>query len=196
MNAWKERSNDRGSRSPKVLIAGLGNLLLRDDGVGIHAVKQFQAPAFSACLAVDVGCAVFDALHLFEWADKILLIDAMEAGGAPGSVYKVGIDNIDGGGVSASLHELSVVHALRMIRNSCPKCVSLIGIEPEIIDYGLELSSAVKASIPTVLKAGMEIVEGWMEGQKVSLIPDTSDEFIAIQPAPPNHNNTIRKETS
>ena len=71
----------------RVLIAGLGNLLLRDDGVGVHAVRSMGNDLPPGVLAVEVGTAVLDALHLFEEAEMVIAIDAMKAGGAPGTIY-------------------------------------------------------------------------------------------------------------
>jgi hydrogenase maturation protease len=154
----------RGGKTPNILVAGLGNLLLRDDGVGVHAVREFQKQTQDTYRAVDVGCAVFDALHLFEWAEKILLIDAMQAGGSPGTVYKVEtIDALEGGNTSSSLHDLSVVQALKMTRKDHGPEISIIGIEPEIIDFGLDLTEKVQASLPLVLKTGQEIVREWIK---------------------------------
>ena len=154
-------------RRPTILVAGLGNLLLRDDGVGVHAVRRFQKSDGNGYQAVDVGCAVLDALHLFEWADKILLIDAMKAGGPPGTVYKVNaIDDLEAGAVPLSLHDLSVVQALKMINKDHHPEITIIGIEPEIIDYGLDLSKTVETSLPLVLQTGQEIVREWIKEQR------------------------------
>ena len=161
MKVSDRKLRGKGRRGPRILIAGLGNLLLRDDGVGVHAVRRIQQSGLTACIAADVGCAVFSALHLFERAEKILLIDAMQAGGRPGTVYRADINEIDGGGVAASLHELSVVHALRMLKKRPLPAVSLIGVEPEIIDYGLDLSEAVAASLPLVLQTVHDMVSDW-----------------------------------
>jgi hydrogenase maturation protease len=151
-----------GDRSPRILVAGLGNLLLRDVGVGVHAVRLFQPSAAGDYQAVDVGCAVLDALHLFEWAEKILLIDAMKAGGPPGTVYQVkAIADLEEGAVPLSLHDLSVVQALKMIHKDHHPEITILGVEPEIIDYGLDLSNAVKASLPLILQTGQEIVRKW-----------------------------------
>jgi hydrogenase maturation protease len=151
-------------RSLRILVAGLGNLLLRDDGVGVHAVRHFQPSAAGEYQVVDVGCAVLDALHLFEWAEKILLIDAMKAGGPPGTVYQVtAIDDLEGGAVPLSLHDLSVVQALKMIHKNHHPEITILGVEPETIDYGLDLSIAVEASLPLVLQTGQEIVREWIK---------------------------------
>jgi hydrogenase maturation protease len=159
-----EKPLGKRQRRPKILVAGLGNLLLRDDGVGVHAVREFQKLAPITYRPVDVGCAVFDALHLFEWAEKILLIDAMKAGGSPGTVYRVNsIDDLEGGELLASLHELSVVQALKMINQNHQPEVSIIGIEPQTIDYGLELTEHVEAALPLVLQTGQEIVRAWIK---------------------------------
>lgn len=111
-----------------------------------------------------MGCAVLDALHLLEWAENILLIDAMKAGRSPGTVYWVpSLEELDGGPVPASLHELSIVQALRMIDRTRSPEVSIIGIEPEIIDYGLDLSPSVEAALPLVLHTGEKTIEKWLK---------------------------------
>lgn len=169
-----EKIRGRGSKKPRILIAGLGNLLLRDDGVGVHAVWQFQKSAGNRYRAVEVGCAVLDALHLLEWSEKILLIDAMKAGGPPGTVYWVSsIEELDGGAVPASLHELSIVQALRMINQARSPEIAIIGIEPEIIDYGLDLSNSVEAALPLVLHTGEKAIEQWLK-KDGSLLPLSS----------------------
>jgi hydrogenase maturation protease len=149
------------NRKPRILVAGLGNILLGDDGVGVHAVKRCGSSGRASLRLIEVGCAVFDALPDFEWADKILLIDAMKAGGSPGSVYRVDLEGVDEGGVPASLHDLSAIHALHMTNRRVAPDVSVLGIEPEIIDYGLELSPTVEASLPAVLQTVKEIVGEW-----------------------------------
>jgi hydrogenase maturation protease len=132
--------------------------------VGVRAVKQFQQNQCGHYQAVDVGCAVLDALHLFEWADKILLIDAMKAGGPAGTVYKVNaIEDLEAGTVPLSLHDLSVVQALKMINKNHHPEITIIGVEPEIIDYGLDLSETVEAILPLVLQTGQEIVRAWIK---------------------------------
>jgi hydrogenase maturation protease len=147
---------------PKILVAGLGNLLLRDDGVGVHAVRVFQGLDKNLFRAVDVGCAIFDALHLFEWADKILLIDAMQAGGRPGTVYRVdAIEDMESGDMPSSLHELSVIQALKIIQKTPRPDIRIIGVEPEIIDFGLELTEPVEAALPLVLETGQAIIKEW-----------------------------------
>jgi hydrogenase maturation protease len=183
MKTLSERCGIIAERRPKILIAGMGNILLKDDGVGVHAVKRFQRDDGPDYRAVEVGCAVFDALHLFDWAERILLIDAMQAGRPPGTVYRVdSLKDMDMGTMPASLHEFSVIQALEMIQKDPMPAVAIIGIEPESIDFGLELSDAVEASLTLVLNAGREIVRKWIKEYENQCSVDSFDGFVGKNP--------------
>jgi len=148
-------------RNPRILIAGLGNILLRDDGIGVHAVRALEQLSQPGVLVAEVGTAVLDALHLFEWADRILAIDAMKAGGAAGTLYSLGVADIEDGGVKTSLHELSLLAALRFLPNGRRREIAILGIEPEIIDYGLELSPKAEAALPAVIRSIRAALMNW-----------------------------------
>lgn len=151
----------RKSRQPRILIAGLGNLLLMDDGVGVHAVRELQKSPPAGALVAEVGTAVLDALHLLEWADKVLAIDAMQAGGAAGTVYACGTDEVDKGGIKASLHELNLLAALNFLKDKAKPEIVIFGVEPERIGYGLELTPAVAGALPELTAAAREQVRRW-----------------------------------
>lgn len=146
---------------PIIIVAGLGNLLLRDDGVGVHVIKALQKDQIQDIITVEVGCAVFDSLHLLEAADKILLIDAMEAGGSPGSVYLCDLSDIDGRPGQGSLHHLSIITALQTFAKKRATLIKIVGIEPDVIDYGLELSDAVQGALPRVCQLARSITREW-----------------------------------
>ena len=81
------------------LILGLGNLLLSDEGVGVHVARALAERELPPGVSVvEAGTAFLDVLSDIEKADRILLIDAMEGGGAPGSVYRVPFDQCVHGG--------------------------------------------------------------------------------------------------
>ena len=83
------------SPRPRILIAGLGNLLLSDDGIGVHAVRLLNEVRIlnqellcdESILAAEIGTSPLRALHLFEQADWILAVDAIQGGKAPGTIY-------------------------------------------------------------------------------------------------------------
>ena len=153
-------------RRPRILIAGLGNYLLQDDGVGVHAVRALQQTPLPGVIVAEVGTAVLGALHLLEWAEKILAIDAMQAGGTPGTIYAFGVEDAAGPGMQASLHELNLLAALRFLPRQAKPQILIVGIEPETIDYGLDLSPAVAAALPELSREIRRIVAGWRNGPR------------------------------
>lgn len=148
-------------RKNRILVVGLGNLLLRDDGVGVHAIRKLKETPSPKILMAEVGTAVFDALHLFEWADKILAIDAMAAGGRSGTVYEFRVPDVEEKGFQTSLHELGLLSALRFFPGEKIPEIKILGVEPENIAYGMTLSPPVEAALPGLIRAAKEIVARW-----------------------------------
>lgn len=155
------------SRKPRILTAGLGNLLLMDDGVGVHAIQELQKNPPAGAVVVEVGTAVLQALHLLEWADKVLAIDAMQAGRRPGTVYAFGAEDVAQDGVQASLHELNFLAALDFLKRGTKPEIIIFGVEPERIDYGLDLTPAVAAALPALTAAAREQVRRWRGEREV-----------------------------
>lgn len=153
------------SRGPRILIAGLGNVLLRDDGVGVHAIKELQKDPPPRVLVVEVGTAVLDALHLCEWADKILVMDAMQADNPPGTIYVFRTGDGEGRDLQASLHELGFLEALKLLPNRVKAEIVVLGIEPEVIDYGIDLSPTLQAMMPLILQGVKSVVAHWRKTQ-------------------------------
>jgi hydrogenase maturation protease len=162
----------------RILVAGLGNELLRDDGVGVHVAREVRKrlsgggsgdsgeecsealPERGVCV-VDIGTSVLDALHLFAWADRVLAVDAMQAGRRPGTIYSFSVGDVEEGGVHTSLHELGLIAVLRFLPEAERPAVSLIGVEPAVIDYRLELSPDVQAAVPAAAGHVCRLVEEW-----------------------------------
>jgi hydrogenase maturation protease len=160
----------RRARRPRILALGLGNLLLGDDGAGVHAVRRLREARLPGVLAVDVGTAVLDALHLIERADCLLAVDALRAGGAPGTLYALALDSVRDDGVRYSAHELSLVGALRLARRQPPEIV-VLAVEPGRIDFSDQLSKPVARALPGLVAAAQRVLEGWRTGT-LRLSPD------------------------
>ncbi len=129
-----------------LLIAGLGNVLMTDAGVGVHAVRALlQAPPAGVTLA-EVGTAVIDAIDLFTAAGtthgRVLVLDAIRGGRRPGTVHQVELT--EHLAAVQALHEPDLRAALRLIPADHRPVVTLLGMEPASIEYGLRLSPAVE----------------------------------------------------
>jgi hydrogenase maturation protease len=136
------------------LILGIGNLLLCDEGVGVHvarALAQRELPP--NVTVVEVGTAFLDVLPEIEKADRILLVDAMEAGSAPGTVYRHPFDQCQHPEMLASLHGFDMSRVLFMAGSDRAPEVTVFGIEPARIEWGTELSPEVRRVMSAVQEA-------------------------------------------
>lgn len=161
------------NRQPRILVIGLGDSLLRDDGIGVHAVRCFQRVTPNRCLAAEIGTSIFDAIPMLESASRVLAFNAVEAGGRPGSVYLLRAEDILQGENNYPLQEMGLIKALRLLRRP-PAEVVIIGAEPQSTDWGAELSPVLDSAIPVMVATALEVIARWRaldldEGQKVDL---------------------------
>jgi hydrogenase maturation protease len=141
------------------LILGLGNLLLSDEGVGVHVARvlaDMNLP--SGVSVVEAGTAFLDVLPEIEKADRIVLVDAMEGGGVPGSVYRVPFQQCRHPEMLASLHGFDMSRVLFMAGNHRAPEVTVFGVEPARIEWGTEVSPAVQRVLPMIADAILQEV--------------------------------------
>lgn len=135
-----------------LVILGLGNLLLADDGAGVHAVRALNADPPAGAVVHEVGTAVFDALAFMESAEAVIAIDAVDAGRPPGTVVRFEIGGDEQAAVPPSLHDLDLPALLRSMPATRRPRVHVVGVQPALIEPGLELSAEVRGAMPTVLR--------------------------------------------
>jgi hydrogenase maturation protease len=151
---------------PVCLIAGLGNCLVGDDGIGVHAVRELQANPPAGAHLLEVGTDVFSAIPWLESAPRVLAIDAMDAGGPPGTLYRCPGRDMSAAPARTSLHELGLLAVLEFIPPERRPEITVLGVQPASLEIGLELSPPVRAALPRVIKAARVIVEGWRTDQR------------------------------
>ncbi len=164
----------------RTLILGIGNLLLCDEGVGVHAaraIKQENLP--SNIITLEVGTAVLDALPEIERADHIIIIDAMKADHEPGTVYRVPLSDCVRPEYNASLHGFDLSRVMFMAGRTSPADVIVIGIEPARIGWGIELSPQIQDTIPAVIETvKIEIAKHNFMNTKYISLPETLFQFV------------------
>ena len=134
------------------LILGLGNEILGDEGVGVHAVRALAADSLPAGVEVlEVGTAILDVLPALENPQHLIIIDAMQGPGPAGSVYRTMLDGCSGSPTIASLHGFDIFRVLALAgRKDLPETV-VFGVEPAVIGWSMTLSPAVQKAIPHLL---------------------------------------------
>ena len=131
----------------KIIILGIGNLLLSDEGMGVHFVQMLDKDelGYSNLEIVDGGiCAEF--VSYIEDGCKLIVIDAIKGGGKPGTVYCLSIDDIMTQSTSfPPSHEMGVIDSLKILKSIGiePEETVIIGIEPKNLEPGLKLSPEV-----------------------------------------------------
>ena len=144
--------------NPRVVVIGVGNLLLTDEGIGIHAVQALQEKGLPTDVKLVDGGTSPDLIAYTRAGDKLIIVDAARAGGEPGSIYRFKPEDLaDESTVLASAHEMGVVENLRLIKLSGnePKETVIIGVEPQKIEYGTELSQELQEKLPEIVAAVM-----------------------------------------
>ncbi len=147
--------NDNNN-TPGIVIIGIGNLLMKDEGVGIHAIQEMEKLNLPADIKLIDGGTSPDLIAYLQANDKVIIIDAAKAGGEPGAIYRFKPEDIKAERSALdSAHELSIIESLNMLEltGSAPKEVIIIGVEPKEIDWGMELSPEIKKIMPKIIDA-------------------------------------------
>jgi len=141
----------------KDLILGVGNLLLTDEGLGIHAVRKlFENPALPADVeVVDGGTAGLGLLYYLEDVNRLVIIDAVETGGPPGTMVRLSGDQIPVYmAMKVSPHEITLPDflAAAKLRDLYPQEVIVWGIQPQSLEVGVELSPVVAEKLDLLVE--------------------------------------------
>lgn len=144
-----------------VLVLGVGNILLSDEGVGVRVVEalaeRFVLP--DGVDVVDGGTSGMDMLDIIGDRDHLILVDAVRSAGGPGSVIRLSGDEVPAFfRTKISPHQLGIsdlLAALRLLERE-PKGITLIGIEPQDLRTALELSPTIAAKVDRLVEMVIE----------------------------------------
>ena len=137
----------------KILVLGIGNILQKDDGIGVHVVNFIIESGSNIpddVEIIDGGTAGYDLLSLMQGREKIIIIDALKVNDESGSVYRFTPDYLKSEGQTFSLHDVGMRKIIDMLglMGRVPK-IEIIGIVPEDIDtFDIGLSRSVQKSVP------------------------------------------------
>ena len=150
----------------RIAVLGIGNLLLSDDGVGVHVIKKLQEEYEfpDSVELIDGGTKGLDLLPLFEGKDKILIVDAANFRKEPGT-----IDTVEGDKIPAFLSSKLSVHQIGLpdtlfaakLMDIAPAEMSLIGIQPKSMETGVELSEEIKDRMEQLINKVLEKLNEW-----------------------------------
>jgi len=166
----------------KVLILGVGNELLSDEGVGVHTVKELYKKKFPPEVEVmDGGTDGFSLINVIVEADRLILIDCVKGGSKPGTIYKFNIEDAPSCSdkFKTSVHQISILEVIHLseLVGKTPE-TTVFGVEPKSISTSMELSPEVKEKIPRVIELVLEEVDEYLKSNDV--VPEQSERNTTI----------------
>jgi hydrogenase maturation protease len=152
----KIKGGERKTLPPKIVILGIGNLLLSDEGVGVHIANELLKMSLPPDVSVvEGGTDGFRLLNIITEADRLIIIDAVKGDAPPGSIYRFDIGEVQNSpsGFKTSVHQIGILEVLDLseLIGKTPH-TTVIGIEPKCLEMGMELSPEIKAKIPRIIE--------------------------------------------
>lgn len=151
----------------KIAVLGLGNLMRRDDAVGMLAIELLRTdPRLGPEVSVvEGGTLGLDLLYPLEGITHLLALDAVEAGAEPGTLLRFEGDEMARLPAAKSVHLLGFADLLAAmgLTGSAPREVVVLGVQPEVIAWGTTLSARVEATLPNLLDAAIAQIAEWTE---------------------------------
>lgn len=149
-------------------ILGIGNILLKDDGIGVHIINELLKENYPQNVdMVDGGTAILDLLDVFVKNDKIIVVDTLKGGHEPGTIYKITPEQM--GSYLKSNSSLHDVQVLDMLKNANllgynPEVI-VIGIEPSEIEYDIGLSDVLQNELSNLLEIVRNEIKLFLENR-------------------------------
>jgi len=153
--------------SPATIVLGLGNLILGDDGVGVHAMQRLQTDSRvpAEVQLLDGGTLGLTLLNHVAGARRLLVIDAVDAGVPPGTLIRLEGPELRGMPGSGSVHQLGVADLLASLglMGQEPEELVVLGIQPASTELGTSLSAPVAHTLDQVIEAAIAQLSQWLQ---------------------------------
>lgn len=148
------------------VVLGLGNLLQRDEGFGLAALKALQQSIGEppGLEFVDGGVMGLDLLPLVETTRQLLILDAVNTARPAGTIVEFTREQLPlFSGIRLSQHQVGFqeVLGLASLREQLPEQLHLVGVQPAVLEPGTTLSPLVAATLPEVVSRATAVLRVW-----------------------------------
>ena len=150
----------------EIVLLGVGNILLTDEGLGVHVVKDIKESfTFTPAITIiDGGTMGMELLTYMRGMKKILLVDAINGGEPAGTVYEFPHKELEQYFTEhISVHEVGMQDILRIraIQEEPLEDAVVIGVEPESLEIGFEPSEVVQRALPEIKDRVLNVLRQW-----------------------------------
>jgi hydrogenase maturation protease len=156
----------------KILVLGIGNTLLADEGVGVHVVETLRRSQLAAqddVELLDGGTLSFTLAGPIQDCDALIVVDAAQLKSPPGTLTVFQGEDMDRFLTSnrkSSVHEVGLtdLRAIAMLAGHWPEKRAMVAIQPEKVDWGEAPTEAVAAAIPEARARIEALIGAWRHG--------------------------------
>ena len=155
---------ERFRSTVRTLVLGVGNPILSDDGVGIHAARLLKDEGIPDVEVEELPAGGLELLDLVRGYDRVVIIDAIETkDGKPGDIYRLEEEDFEKAVHGSSPHGINIATALalgrKLVPEQMPHEVHFIAVEArELVQVSEELTPEVEKALPEVLRLVRGIV--------------------------------------
>lgn len=149
----------------KILVVGVGNVLLKDEGVGVHVVGELAKMDLPDNVElIDGATSGFDLIALTEGADKLIIVDVVDADSEPGDIFRFTPEDVEESAQrdkpAMSLHDIGLIESLMMAKHlgQNPETI-IIAVQPKDLSWGMEPTPEIQARIPRLIELVLEEIE-------------------------------------
>jgi hydrogenase maturation protease len=151
------------SSPQKIVILGIGNILLSDEGVGVHVANELAKMDLPPDVSVvEGGTDGFRLLNVITEADRLIIVDALKGGAEPGSIYRFDVGDVKScpSGFKTSVHQIGILEVIDLsgLIGKTPH-TTVIGIEPKSLEMTMELSPEVREKVPKIIDLVLDEVK-------------------------------------
>ena len=147
----------------KIVVISIGNLLLMDEGIGVHTINELEKHDLPESIEIyDGGTGGFKLIDLMHGAARVIFIDAVDTGKAPGSVTIFSAEEVHSlyNKKKYSLHDTDLMEIIKMTELlDDPPIIEIVGIQPKIINYGTTLSKELAGSMSNIVNSVLKRIE-------------------------------------
>jgi len=149
----------------RTLVIGVGNLLRCDDGVGIHVVERLNEVA-SYIDTLDVALGSIEILEAMKGRDRVFIVDAIQTGGEPGTIYRVNLSRGEDPPRITHSHGVDLLTTLKLgnslFPGQMPREIVLLAVEAEDITT---LSESCTSKVQAAIEKAVEIILGFEKNE-------------------------------
>ena len=151
-----------GSVDGAVLVLGLGNPLLGDDGAGLALLEELAAAPDAGVEYLDGGTQGLALLGRIAGRRALLIVDAVKAGAAPGTIHALrgtaALEWVWCGATTAHESNAGELLAAATLLGMAPAEIAIVGVEPERLEIGMGLTGAVRRALPEAVARARAVI--------------------------------------